>query len=183
MALSHAILTALIEDELSGYDLAKAFETSLGIFWQASHQQIYQELRKLTVKDLLSKRQVEQNGRPNKILYGITARGRDALDSWVFQAAKTQPRKDELMLKFYSLNQSNLAHLALEVERRREQVMQRLYLYEKLRRGDYADPEELPLRRKGVYLALMAGMSEGQYFLQWCDMALNMLRSVEEGGG
>jgi DNA-binding PadR family transcriptional regulator len=42
MALAHAIMTALIEDDLSGYELARDFETSLGFFWQASHQQIYQ---------------------------------------------------------------------------------------------------------------------------------------------
>ena len=50
MALSHAIMTALLEDDLSGYELAKRFDTSLGFFWRASHQQIYQELRKLEEK-------------------------------------------------------------------------------------------------------------------------------------
>ena len=47
MALAHAIMTALLEDDLSGYELAKDFEASLGFFWHASHQQIYLELRKL----------------------------------------------------------------------------------------------------------------------------------------
>ena len=32
MALAHAIMTALIEDDLSGYELARDFETSLGFF-------------------------------------------------------------------------------------------------------------------------------------------------------
>ena len=48
MALAHAIMTALIEDDLSGYELARDFEVSLGFFWSASHQQIYQELRKMS---------------------------------------------------------------------------------------------------------------------------------------
>ncbi|MFT6051207.1 MAG: DNA-binding PadR family transcriptional regulator, partial [Halioglobus sp.] len=33
MALQHAIMTALLEDEMSGYELAKAFDSSLGFFW------------------------------------------------------------------------------------------------------------------------------------------------------
>ena len=37
MALAHAIMTALIDDDLSGYELAKAFDVSLGFFWRASH--------------------------------------------------------------------------------------------------------------------------------------------------
>ena len=50
MALSHAIMTALLEEDLTGYDLAKKFDTSLGFFWQASHQQIYQDLKKLWLR-------------------------------------------------------------------------------------------------------------------------------------
>ena len=44
MALTHAILTALLEEDLTGYELAKQFDVSLGFFWTASHQQIYQTL-------------------------------------------------------------------------------------------------------------------------------------------
>ena len=44
MALSQAIMTALIDDDMSGIDLAKSFAASLGLFWRASHQQIYLSL-------------------------------------------------------------------------------------------------------------------------------------------
>jgi hypothetical protein len=37
----------------------------------------------------------------------------------------------------------------------------------------------LPTRRKGVYLALMAGISQGEQFLAWCDQALELLSTVE----
>jgi DNA-binding PadR family transcriptional regulator len=35
MALAHAIMTALIDSDLSGYELAKDFESSMGFFWNA----------------------------------------------------------------------------------------------------------------------------------------------------
>ena len=38
MALAHAIMTALIDDDLSGYELSRDFEASMGFFWHASHQ-------------------------------------------------------------------------------------------------------------------------------------------------
>jgi len=95
MALAHAIMTALIEDDLSGYELSRDFSTSLGFFWNASHQQIYQELRKLSEKGWLNKREVSQSGKPNKIVYGLTAAGRDALSEWVFGTTRTQAAKDE----------------------------------------------------------------------------------------
>jgi DNA-binding PadR family transcriptional regulator len=181
MALAHAIMTALIEDDLSGYELASDFESSLGFFWQASHQQIYLELRKLAEKKWLNKREVTQTGKPNKIVYGLTHSGRKALADWVYGTTKTQAAKDELLVKLYNLSTDNAAHIAAEIATRREQMMRRLYLYEKIRRRHYDAPEALPIRRKGVYLALLAGISQGEQFLAWCDDALALLANSEEG--
>lgn len=179
MALAHAIMTALIEDDLSGYELSRDFETSLGFFWNASHQQIYQELRKLAEKGWLNKREVNQSGKPNKIVYGLTMAGRDALQAWVFGTTRTQAAKDELLVKLYNLDATNVGHLATEISRRREDMMKLLYLYETIRRRHYADTANLPVRRKGVYLALAYGISQGEHFLAWCDQALELLAGVE----
>ena len=179
MALAHAIMTALLEDDLSGYELAKDFETSLGFFWHASHQQIYLELRKLSDKRWLNKREVSQSGKPNKIVYGLTKAGRDALAEWVYSKTKTQAAKDELLIKLYNLSGDNATHLAAEIAERRERMMRLLYLYEKIRRRHYDDPRALPTRRKGVYLALASGISQGEQFLAWCDEALELLSTVE----
>jgi DNA-binding PadR family transcriptional regulator len=181
MALGHAIMTALLEDDLSGYELAKDFETSLGFFWQASHQQIYQELRKLSDKHWLSKREVTQRGKPNKIVYGMTRAGREALAQWVFSSTRTQAAKDDLLVKLYNLDVGNAAHMAGEITARREEMMRRLYLYEKIKRRHYDTPESLPTRRKGVYLALALGIHQGEQFLAWCDEALDLLATIKSG--
>ena len=57
--------------------------------------------------------------------------------------------------------------------------MRRLYLYEKIRRRHYGSPQTLPTRRKGVYLALVAGIRQGEQFLAWCDEALELLGSID----
>jgi DNA-binding PadR family transcriptional regulator len=181
MALAHAIMTALIDDDLSGYELARDFETSVGFFWHASHQQIYQELRKLAQKGWLNKREVHQSGKPNKIVYGLTAAGRDALGEWVLRSSRTQAAKDELLVKMYNLSPENASHLAGELHQRRDRMMQMLYLYEKIRRRHYPDPGSLPPRRKGVYLALAYGISQGEQFMAWCDQALELVSTVESG--
>jgi DNA-binding PadR family transcriptional regulator len=181
MALAHAIMTALIDDDLSGYELARDFETSVGFFWHASHQQIYQELRKLAQKGWLNKREVHQSGKPNKIVYGLTAAGRDALGEWVLRTSRTQAAKDELLVKMYNLSPENASHLAGELHQRRDRMMQMLYLYEKIRRRHYPDPGSLPPRRKGVYLALAYGISQGEQFMAWCDQALELVSTVESG--
>jgi len=178
MALAHAIMTALIDNDLSGFDLARDFESSLGFFWHASHQQIYQELHKLADKQWLNRREVCQRGKPNKIVYGLTRAGRQALADWVYATTKVQAAKDELLIKLYNLSNANAAHLAAEIAERREQMMRTLFFYEKIRMRHYADPVSLPVRHKGVYLALVAGIGQGQQFLAWCDEALTLLATV-----
>lgn len=179
MALAHAIMTALIDTDLSGYELARDFESSMGFFWHASHQQIYQELHKLAEKSWLNKREVYQHGKPNKIVYGLTGVGRKALADWVFSATKTQAGKDELVIKLYNLSADNAAHLSAEIAGRREQMMRQLYVYEKVRLQLYGDPKSLPTRSKGAYLALIRGLGQGQQFLAWCDEALELIASVD----
>jgi len=180
MALAHAIMTALIDSDLSGYELAKDFETSLGFFWHASHQQIYQELHKLADKQWLNKREVAQSGKPNKIVYGLTKAGRKALAEWVYRESKVQTAKDELLIKLYNLDEKNVSHIAAEIAARREEMMQTLYLYEKIRMRHYGEPEKLPIRHKGVYLAVAAAVSQGEHFLAWCDHALALLAGVKK---
>ena len=79
MALKHAILVSLGDTPMSGYDLAKHFDETIGFFWRASHPQIYRELAKLRDKGLVDAQDVIQRGRPNRILYSLTPAGREEL--------------------------------------------------------------------------------------------------------
>jgi len=102
------------------------------------------------------------------------------MNDWVYEESRVQEAKDDLFVKLYNLSSDNVPQLISELEHRREQVMQRLYLYEKIRRGHYEDPQSLPIRRKGIYLALDWGTQHGEQFLQWCDGALEMLTSCKD---
>jgi hypothetical protein len=43
----------------------------------------------------------------------------------------------------------------------------------------YSDPESLPTRSKGVYLALARGLGHGQQFMAWCDEAIALIAGTE----
>ena len=182
MALRYAIMTALLEDEMSGYDLARAFDKSLGFFWHASHQQIYRELKTLRERGHVAQRAERQERRPDRRVYRLTPAGRRALDAWVLEAdrMRLQETKDELYIKLYNLSEANIDYFVSRLEARREAMMERLYLYERIRRRHYADPSTLPLRRKGVYLALSSGIAQGRQYLAWCDEALALLAGARE---
>jgi DNA-binding PadR family transcriptional regulator len=79
----YAVLGLVAYRECSGYDLAQGAARGIGYIWAPSRSQIYKVLRRLGERGLVASRAVEQQGRPDKALYRITARGRAALASWI----------------------------------------------------------------------------------------------------
>jgi len=178
MSLANAIMTALIDEELTGYELAKRFETSLGFFWHASHQQIYRELKALTNKQYVHPRLVVQNGRPDKTVYQLTEVGQQCLDDWIVRSAKPRPVKDELFIKLYNLSSANVNELREQVQIRRATASSNLVLYRRIRERRYANPSALSNRLRGVAMVLDAGIREAEATIHWCDASLDMMADV-----
>ena len=176
MALPHAILTALLDQELTGYELAKQFDVSLGFFWQASHQQIYQQLKSLTEKAMISATEVSQSGKPDKKRYALTDLGRGYLRDWVLsETSPRKPAKDDLLVKLYNLGTVERAELASAIQERLLEHEQKLALYRKIQTRGYKNPETLGDSRLGMYLALLAGIHQEQASIDWCHESLEML--------
>jgi len=177
MSLPHAILTALIEADLTGYALAKQFDVSLGFFWQASHQQIYRELKRLHTQGQIAVQEVSQMGRPDKRVYSLTDTGRQALEDWVQAPTPRRNSKDELFIKLYNMGTVPLESMLRAIAERRQQHVSRLALYRKIEHRSYANPQTLSAHKKGVYLSLLAGIRQEEAALTWCEEALILLRA------
>ena len=179
MSLSHAILTALLDEDLTGYALAKQFDVSLGFFWQASHQQIYRELKGLHLAGSVNVLEVPQHGKPDKRIYSLTNQGRQILDSWITQSTRHRGAKDELFIKLFNVGSVPVEQVTEAVAQRQVEHARKLELYRKIEARNYASPSTLPDRKKGVYLSLLAGIRQEQTALAWCDDALDLLGTVK----
>lgn len=179
MALSHSIMTALLEEDLSGYELAKRFDASLGYFWRASHQQIYKELGKMADNNWVSARSVEQSSKPNKVIYALTPLGKENLDQWVGTVGKVQPAKDDFLVKLFNVGHSDISPILAELEDRRRAAQERLDFYLEVRRKHPAVAESLPDTQKGRYLTLLLGIRQEELNLQWYEEARSLLRTVK----
>lgn len=79
-----AVLALLaIEGERSGYDLLKLVQRAIGHVWSPARSGLYAVLPRLVRNGLAVSRTVEQSDRPDKQLYRLTTRGREALDGWL----------------------------------------------------------------------------------------------------
>src|SRR5262249_10357882 len=101
VALGDAILACLTERPMTGYELAKTFDTSIGFFWKADHQQIYRELSKLRDRGHVQGREVVQTGKPNKLVYTLTSEGRAALKHWAARPSRPASIKDDLLVRMF----------------------------------------------------------------------------------
>ena len=179
MALRNAILASLLDGEASGYDLAKAFHSSVANFWTATPQQLYRELDKLAAVGLVEARVVEQERRPNKRMYRLTAAGRAALADFSVADPKATAIRDELLVKVQAVEAGDAAAVAASVAARRELACTKLGQYEKLRRrmlGDQSEEEYLATTpRVGPYLTLLRGIAFERENIDWSERCLAIL--------
>ena len=107
----------LEEEPSSGYDLLKHFKESLGYFWNAKHQQIYLQLKKLNEEQLISCESASQPGKPDKKIYRISERGRRELQEWLSDSVPPAKINDALLLKIYGAKTGDKGKILEEVER------------------------------------------------------------------
>ena len=84
---------------LSGYDVKHLFDHTLAPMWGAVHSQIYKELRRMKELAWVEMEREEQESRPDRKLYSITAEGKKALQAWQAQPPEVFQLRDELLLK------------------------------------------------------------------------------------
>jgi PadR family transcriptional regulator AphA len=106
MSLRHALLGLLADSPQNGYDLAKRVEETLsGHAWNASHSQIYPELKRMTADGLV--RVVDEGSRGSKV-YGVTEPGRAELRRWMFSPLGEAPARNEFVLRLFMLSSLDL---------------------------------------------------------------------------
>jgi DNA-binding PadR family transcriptional regulator len=166
---SYAVLGLLtFADGMSGYDVLKLAEQSIGHFWAPAKSHVYSELRRLATDGYATERRVEQSSRPNKRIYSITPEGRAALERWLTEAPMVPaPVKSIVTLKVFFghlIPAPALTAQIRDVRRRTEEHLAELRVIE-----DQIKDDEALLY---PYLTLKAGLAHVQADIDWTDEVL-----------
>jgi len=178
MALAQALLAVLVKQPCSGYDLTKYFDSSVGFFWKASHQQIYRELTHLEEEGLLNAQVIAQAGRPDKKIFTLTAAGEEHLREWVKVPAEPNPMRDDLLVKITAGHLVEPKILQTELERHRTLHQERLAVYHELEKCYFAEPSALTVAGRCSYITLRCGIRYEIGWLDWCEEALGLLQAA-----
>jgi DNA-binding PadR family transcriptional regulator len=170
----HALLGMLARyGECSGYELLRQAREGIGFFWSPAKSHVYDLLPRLEQRGLARRRVITQQGKPDKHLWRLTARGRAALRRWI-----DLPERDPmnnlnlLLLKLFFGDYGDPAAVLALVERYRDQSAEHL---DALRTVDaeavFVAPEQLPR------LTLRFGLTAVKAQLDWANAILPDLRA------
>jgi DNA-binding PadR family transcriptional regulator len=175
MALGDAILVCLTERPMTGYELAKTFDSSIGFFWKADHQQIYRELTRLRERGHVQAREVVQTGKPNKLVYTLTAEGKAALRHWAARPSSPPSIKDDMLVRLCALEAIDIESMRADLMARLEHHRDRLARYQRVLMKRFPDGAQ-SLDDTGKLLALHLGLRHEQAVVEWCEEALQTLQ-------
>ncbi|MCC0099884.1 PadR family transcriptional regulator [Streptomyces flavotricini] len=183
MALRHAVLAALLDEELSGYQLAKAFDLGVANFWHALPQQLYAELTRLEKDGLIAGREVVQDTRPNKRLFTVTDAGLAELDQFTAAATRPSSIRDDLIVMVQAADHVDTATLVAQLTERAAFARAKVDLFAGLlrtMRGDRSEEEFLRCgERIGPYLTCLRGLAFERGNRDWCERTIAVLRERE----
>jgi DNA-binding PadR family transcriptional regulator len=174
VALGDAILACLTDRPMTGYELAKTFDSSIGFFWKADHQQIYRELSRLRDRGHIQGREVVQSGKPNKLVYTLTAEGRATLRHWAARPSSPVSIKDDLLVRLYALDSVDMEPMRADLMARLEYHRDRLSRYERILKKRFPEGAA-SLADTGKLLLLRMGLRHERSVAEWCEEALGTL--------
>ena len=167
---------------MTGYELAKTFESSIGFFWRADHQQIYRELTRLRDRGQIQGREVVQSGKPNKLVYTLTTDGRAALRHWAARPSSAASIKDDLLVRLHALDSIDIGPLRADLMARLEYHRDRLARYERILIKRFPHGAET-VADAGKLLTLRMGLRYERAVAEWCEEALHTLSTLVIGAG
>jgi DNA-binding PadR family transcriptional regulator len=165
-----AVLTVLtVETQcvaLSGYDLLKIVERSVGYLWKPTKSHIYAVLPRLVERGLATRRSAPGEKGPDRQLYRVTKKGERLARAWLEEPVPGD--QDLFLLKvFYGGLQSREALIAHYRQHREE----RLAMLEELRGIDND--------RRGHdyfhYFLLKLGIERAEHDVRWAEETIEEL--------
>jgi PadR family transcriptional regulator, regulatory protein AphA len=177
----YALLGVLSLAPMSGYDLKKTIEYSIGHFWKENYAQIYPMLKQLEQEGLAVSTTEKQEGRPDRHIYAITERGKEELKQWLAEPFEVQVERNELLLKLFFGSFAQVPTSKEHVQRYHDKQEQFLQVYEQTQahlQSEIAANEQLPY----WLITLSYGKHIAQALLAWSEETLVVLDGLERGG-
>ena len=179
-----AILGLLSHEDMTGYDIKKRIDNHLRFFWKGSFGSIYPALAEMEKEDLIRKTipkrqpavkagEVAFGSGRERIVYKITATGREALSTWLTDTKASNDLRYETLLKIFfggaADRETAIANISVFEEQVRSDLML-LKLYHSDLEKHLDNDDHLYF-----YLTVSFGIDTYEAYLRWCKNAKEKL--------
>ena len=111
----------------TGYEINDILKNQLSFFYDGTYGMIYPTLRKLESEGMIEKKQVIQNGKPNKNIYSITKDGKKKFRKYMNSDVVPESIKSDFLLRLYLgrdilSNNQVIELLNQEIDRKQKQL-------------------------------------------------------------
>jgi PadR family transcriptional regulator, regulatory protein AphA len=194
VSLRHALLGVIKDQPLTGYDLVRHFQGTVGFLWSAPQSQIYPELRRMEAAGLIEARVAPRGQRAQKRIYSVTEAGMAELRRWATDFIPLPAQRDPIHLKaaFFdlappdSVREQLRAHIA-QFQWRLEQWQARADAIRE-RRAELVEvwlERQPPARHDGIILlkihALEGLIARARVEIAWARQGLALCEDIEAG--
>jgi len=136
MDIKTVCLGMLTDGEASGYDMKKCFESSFGHFYPAGYGSIYPALSTLARNGLVEFELVPQDGKPDRKVYTITAKGREALMEGLGNPNPSHKLRSEFLATTWFAHLMSDGQINTVVENKLEEIDEFLEMIEAFQPGN-----------------------------------------------
>ncbi|MGI8768408.1 MAG: PadR family transcriptional regulator [Propionibacteriaceae bacterium] len=173
--LRHALLGLLAREPMTGYQLSRALERTIGYFWHANHSQVYPQLKALSEAGLARPEALAGPGPRENKRFHLSDLGRAELRSWLSRPVKLGPDRDEFVVRVYSIWLLDPDDAVRIVTEHRQLHADRLAEYQSIRQalGEPTEPSDPQFAQRAT---LQAGLGYSQHRIAWSDWMLDRLR-------
>ncbi|WP_256757984.1 PadR family transcriptional regulator [Cohnella sp. WQ 127256] len=95
------ILGMLMKKSSSGYEIKQSLEGLFNYFYQSSYGTIYPTLSRMEQEELITKENVQQEGKPNKNVYTITEFGRAKFNAYMLSPVENDSFKSDFLMRLF----------------------------------------------------------------------------------
>lgn len=178
MSLRHAILGFLSIAPMSGYDVKKVIDQSVGHFWTADQSQIYRTLTGLVDEELASRETVMQEGRPNQHVHSVTDLGLAELDRWLASPLQPQPSREPFLARLFFANRMPPDRIRELLKARKQEVGEQLAALKMLVVPDHA-PEHITETEFVLRMATLSyGITRARAEFDWLETTEHQLEGI-----
>jgi len=161
MSIKYAILGLLHYKDMHGYRIKEHIERNFGYMWSINYGQIYPNLKRLEADGLVTKKEVPQENAPDRKLYSLTEKGREAFTDWLTEEPEREMLiRDPFLLRFIFFGFG-------DPETALEQIDKQIELYKSTRIKREQNMERW--KDMDIYVTQVArlGISFNDMVLQW----------------